>query len=1180
VPIVHSLIPFIQSVSPKFCILAAVPIMSSTHGLNVFLVDKHIFSSPNSQTIPPIPLSASISAAHPHCCPREAMKTRWADPCFPGFPFIPLSPRFAFEPFRCLGPPRDAFPIEGSGMSWRLAQATIKSFQVLENDLCLIEKALRRAASEVTLTLPSSWRLFPLPHKFGYSIVHATYADAQASALKSRDAFLPLMGWCSCLISHFHEQGPAPESHIFRWEHILFQSKFKLDYIQVLKASDLADFSANYPRAGVFLHHHDPYFQHYVSKYTKFNVPVWIHWGGVGLARPIHNGVLNQYLPSDGEVAAVRKASKSRQAATQNMMDVDMQVTGDVNLSVEAPEPERGSCQRRGEQWHEFFARMDKRRAAFIETESPQAKQARVAKEKAQEAHPPPGMNSRAPRVFEWEEDEKTGFLMRRAITRSYAQDIWDSYSNAQRRYNSTLHEWDLCTALDPHIPNIVGDYTDDDSDSDYGTYVQPPTRRRELLSPFPQRGHDHVSLVTSHELISHAPAILPPNFAVQNVETVSSDPPRRPALSSTPSVNHDDIPTLKHDGTFSHVLSPQTSPTDRNHTSSATTCELASGHVSPTLLSRTSVVPGTDAKMSLSLPSPPLTITPTPPDAVPSEAPTWESAPVPPAIALPPSAAEDEGARASARGLPGQMVSADDATGVSADLVQSEATRDLAHILPTVAQPPSAAENEGARASARTLPGWVVSAEDVTWVAADLVPSEGSTCELGPVPPIVALPPSVAESKGAGASVRSSLGQMVGTEGITEVSAEPGRMHAIIYNGLPTPPSSLHFPGTLLDKIYGRYGFIGMRGDVNTYQSTMPWLVVQKILGDVKSHVERSLEAPISYFLEELLFSRADLHGSLASLWDLTIDSVAPLIDHRNHRFRLIVRPTSTSDSSAIYFIEAKNSTSNDVNWQLVLKDAATVLECFRQEDATSIRDIALFLLQHGTPFGTCIQKSQIQSRLLQPSMPRLLGWRPAGHRPAISEYNFYEDLRRAFFDHPRSRAARLKGGILWRLALEGGGGIVDDHVLDGPSDEVLACGTCIASHNSPESLWDDDLTEAEMDLICGVYHVDTSKSEKHHIDVTLTCLLGTANQTSDLSWWPKQSTFLKSGLWPGYWSPSCEDWFQHRHDSITSGKGDLKTATQWCKSLVLYQKVAKLRNLNSVAATLYIEDHCNLLQ
>ena len=61
------------------------------------------------------------------------------------------------------------------------------------------------------------------------------------------------------------------------------------------------------------------------------------------------------------------------------------------------------------------------------------------------------------------------------------------------------------------------------------------------------------------------------------------------------------------------------------------------------------------------------------------------------------------------------------------------------------------------------------------------------------------------------------------------------------------------------------------------------------------------------------------------------------------------------------------------------------------------------------------------------------------------------------------------MRGGIVWRLAMETIGDHAEDLVGHGPSDDVLRFGTPHL-YNGGE-YWDDDITEAEMDLICGVY-------------------------------------------------------------------------------------------------------------
>ncbi|KAF8509188.1 hypothetical protein JB92DRAFT_2730673, partial [Gautieria morchelliformis] len=101
--------------------------------------------------------------------------------------------------------------------------------------------------------------------------------------------------------------------------------------------------------------------------------------------------------------------------------------------------------------------------------------------------------------------------------------------------------------------------------------------------------------------------------------------------------------------------------------------------------------------------------------------------------------------------------------------------------------------------------------------------------------------------------------------------------------------------------------------------------------------------------------------------------------------------------------------------------------------------------------------------------------------------------------------------------------------------------------------------LTTEEMELICGVYKVDTN-----------------ANQSSDLSWWPKPKIWERSGLNVGYWSPSCEEWYQTRLQKNRDRTGTLKNSNDWNQSMVLQKKQAKLASMNEHFSARFLnEEH-----
>jgi hypothetical protein len=103
-------------------------------------------------------------------------------------------------------------------------------------------------------------------------------------------------------------------------------------------------------------------------------------------------------------------------------------------------------------------------------------------------------------------------------------------------------------------------------------------------------------------------------------------------------------------------------------------------------------------------------------------------------------------------------------------------------------------------------------------------------------------------------------------------------------------------------------------------------------------------------------------------------------------------------------------------------------------------------------------------------PLPPVSLGVRTMGYEPDAADYAAYEAARDDFLRSSHARAAILKGGIVWRLAMEF---ISPGSILTGPSDAALSRGQ--AFRFSDNVFIDNCLNEDELDLICGVYRVYT---------------------------------------------------------------------------------------------------------
>ncbi|KAG1815379.1 hypothetical protein EV424DRAFT_1325438, partial [Suillus variegatus] len=74
----------------------------------------------------------------------------------------------------------------------------------------------------------------------------------------------------------------------------------------------------------------------------------------------------------------------------------------------------------------------------------------------------------------------------------------------------------------------------------------------------------------------------------------------------------------------------------------------------------------------------------------------------------------------------------------------------------------------------------------------------------------------------------------------------------------------------------------------------------------------------------------------------------------------------------------------------------------------------------------------------------------------------------------------ALLRGGILWWLALHSLGFNNLPSALIGISRDAVPFGQMLTING--ETHFDDELSEEEVDFICGMYHVYTSKFSYSH--------------------------------------------------------------------------------------------------
>jgi hypothetical protein len=156
-------------------------------------------------------------------------------------------------------------------------------------------------------------------------------------------------------------------------------------------------------------------------------------------------------------------------------------------------------------------------------------------------------------------------------------------------------------------------------------------------------------------------------------------------------------------------------------------------------------------------------------------------------------------------------------------------------------------------------------------------------------------------------------------------------------------------------------------------------------------------------------------------------------------------------------------------------------------------------------------------------------LGLRPAGYIFQTHDYNAYVAARTDVLRSHLGHAALLKGGVIARLARDIVGA---SDILSGPEPSTsVELGTV-----GGITLVDDQLSDYLLDVISGVYYVETSTDARIH---------------EHLSWWPKEGVWHSSGFNLVQWSADAEEWYQKRLKSIENGKARLYNSTEWRSNL-----------------------------
>ncbi|KAJ7725587.1 hypothetical protein B0H14DRAFT_3519278 [Mycena olivaceomarginata] len=224
-----------------------------------------------------------------------------------------------------------------------------------------------------------------------------------------------------------------------------------------------------------------------------------------------------------------------------------------------------------------------------------------------------------------------------------------------------------------------------------------------------------------------------------------------------------------------------------------------------------------------------------------------------------------------------------------------------------------------------------------------------------------------------------------------------------------------------------------------------------------------------------------------------------------------------------------------------LLLHNAADVLEIIRQEWGPRVKDVARHLLLRGMTFWMAIVSSEIM-HTTQPTASSIrqarlnarfdvragLGYRAPGYKADNHDYHAYFVQRNSLLHTSRGSVALQYGGVIagWR---------------------GRRCPKMTFSMAQAKMFTRQALTDREIGILCGVYHVGTGEFDSG----------ANAEQMSHLSWWPKPNAWASGNLYPGWWTPHCEEWYQNRVAQMARGDAILLNPRKWKHGLKYDKRV-----------------------
>ncbi|KAJ7016078.1 hypothetical protein C8F04DRAFT_1203441 [Mycena alexandri] len=247
-----------------------------------------------------------------------------------------------------------------------------------------------------------------------------------------------------------------------------------------------------------------------------------------------------------------------------------------------------------------------------------------------------------------------------------------------------------------------------------------------------------------------------------------------------------------------------------------------------------------------------------------------------------------------------------------------------------------------------------------------------------------------------------------------------------------------------------------------------------------------------------------------------------------------------------------------------LLFPRAADLLEVLRRGWGPDVKDVVKHLLARGTTFWFAWMSAEIESGSPKKQGKRDitsgLGYRPQDFKFEKLDYHLSVLLRQNRLLHgPRGRIALQYSGAVARLARAE---ISDVNFLQQFDDAVYDLGDCLWDGKSQHAYWHEFLTDHELDILCGVYHVGTgilTKKAQRNEDESDGDGDGDGEQTTIISWWPKPHAWARGSLAREPWTSRSEEWYQKRVRHFADEVYLPTTTRKWRKNLRFNAQVLK---------------------